>query len=140
DGSFDVRIMGGSKSPLRVLGTKEVPTAWIVYKKDELPVPDFLYSLDYFVFYQHPQAIEAFGRAILEALASGTVVILPPHFRSVLVYAVVNDAPQDVTSVIRYLPSDFDLYKEQITQSKRVLKDQFSYDSYSMNIVKLLMA
>lgn len=140
DGSFDVRIMGGSKSPLRVLGTKEVPTAWIVYKKDELPVPDFLYSLDYFVFYQHPQAIEAFGRAILEALASGTVVILPPHFKSVFGKAAVYAEPQDVPAVIRYLHSDFALYKEQITQAKRVLKEQFSYDSYSKNIEKLLTA
>src|SRR5699024_6056596 len=109
-------------------------------KKDVIHVPDFLYLLDYIVFYQHPITFLTFGRTILYSLASGTLVILPPHFKSVFGKAAVYAEPQDVPSVIRYLHSDFALYKEQITQSKHVLKEQFSYDSYSKNIEKLLTA
>src|SRR5699024_7346536 len=53
DGRLDVRIMGGAKTPLRVLNENKIPKGWIVYKTDELDVKEFLYSLDYFVFFQH---------------------------------------------------------------------------------------
>src|SRR5699024_2898884 len=96
DGRFDVRIMGGARSALNVVGSSEVPAGWIVYKTDELPVKDFLWSLDYFVFFQHPAAVEAFGRAVLEALAAGTVVILPPYFRSLFGGAAIYCEPSEV--------------------------------------------
>lgn len=139
DGQWDVRIMGGTKTPLKVLGLENVPSGWIVYEKDEQPVPAFLHAIDYFVFYQHPQAVEAFGRAILEALASGTVVILPEHFREVFGDAALYSEPKEVANVISRLHSDFSLYKEQLAISKAVLTRDFSYDSYQKLIQNMLL-
>ncbi len=37
----------------------------------------------FYVFYQNSVAVEAFGRSILEAIASRLVVILPHHYEAV---------------------------------------------------------
>src|SRR5699024_434690 len=34
DGTYDIRIMGCHTTPLKVLGTREVPAAWTSYKKE----------------------------------------------------------------------------------------------------------
>lgn len=138
DGEFDVRIMGGHRTPLRVLGTKRVPAAWTVYKKDEMPVQDFLYTLDYFAYYQHSQAVEAFGRAILEAMAAGVVVILPKHFERVFGKAALYAEADEVQVLIEKLHSDFSAYSNQLRQSRAVLEEKFSYSSYTKVIEDLL--
>lgn len=140
DGEYDVRIMGGHRTPLRVMGTKRVPAAWTVWKKDALPVRDFLYTLDYFVFYQHPQAVEAFGRAILEAIASGTVVILPKHFERVFGAAALYADPHEIQGLIEELHSDYAIYQAQLKRSKTVLRDRFSHSAFSKLIERLLAA
>ena len=138
DGEYDVRFMGGQSVPLRVLNAKTAPAAWTVYKKDELPVADFLYSLDYFVFYQHPRAVEAFGRAILEALASGTVVILPKHFEKVFGKAALYAETEQIRAKIFELHSDFSKYQKQLQRSRKILEEQFSYSAYIKLVSKVL--
>lgn len=138
DGTYDIRVMGGNSTPLKVLGTKDMPAAWLTYKKDALPVPEFLYALDYFVFYQHPLAVEAFGRVILEALASGVVVILPKHFERVFGAAALYADVNDVQDLIKHLHTDFCLYKAQLEKSWTVLNERFSYSSYRQKIETLL--
>lgn len=138
DGRFDIRIMGGAKSVLQVLDQRTTPKGWSVYDTDELPVSDFLYSLDYFVFFQHPKAVEAFGRAILEALAAGTLVILPEQFRSVFGNAAVYCEPGEVEGQVRQFHCDFNLYKRQLRRAKAVLREHFSYESYSERIRSIL--
>jgi len=138
DGQYDVRIMGGHRTPLRVLGSRQVPAGWTVYKKNAMPVSDFLYSLDYFVFYQHPRAIEAFGRAVLEALAAGALVILPKHFERVFGGAAIYADIEEVDSIITELHSDFSVYRAQLEHSKAILNEKFSYSSYRKLIKSLL--
>ena len=137
DGRYDIRLMGGHRTPLKVLGIKRVPIAWTVYKKDEMPVRDFLYSLDYFVFYQHPQAVEAFGRAILEALAAGVVVILPKHFERVFGDAALYADIDEVHALINKLHSDFSVYRKQLKRSRAILEERFSYSSYRQAVERL---
>lgn len=138
DGRFDVRVMGGANVPLGVLGRSQVPAGWTVYKTDEWSVKDFLWSLDYFVFYQHPNAVEAFGRAVLEALASGTVVILPPSFRRLFGEAAIYCEHAEVQGVIEQLHSDFGLYQRQLERAIEILNEDFSYFSYRRRIESLL--
>jgi len=137
-GKFDIRIMGGVKSPLKVLGVSDLPAGWTAYKKNELPVRDFLHSLDYFVFYPHPKAVEAFGRSILEAMASGLVVILPEKFRQVFGDTAVYSEPEDVEEWITYFHNDFDKYQQQLRQTRSRLAKAFSYESYRARIKALI--
>lgn len=138
DGRFDVRIMGSIKTPLDVLGTPHGPPGWVMYKRNEVPVKEFLSSLDYFVFFQHPEAVEAFGRAILEAIGSGVVVILPEQFRAVFGEGAIYCNADEVEHVIRDLHENFSAYRAQLVRSKAVLVDRFSYLSYQKRISRIL--
>src|SRR5699024_8836609 len=93
---------------------------------------------DYFVFFQHPRAVEAFGRAILEALASGIVVILPKHFFPVFAEAALYAEPSEVQCIVDYYNSDFGRDQEQLKRAWSVLKDRFSYSDYQKRIKTLL--
>lgn len=130
DGKLDVRVMGGAKAPLKVLGYALTPPGWTIYEADEVPVKTFLAGLDYFVFYQHSRAVEAFGRAILEAIASGVLVILPPHFEPVFGVAAVYREMNDVLSTIREFHNDRDLYSSQVRGAMAVVEEKFSHESY----------
>jgi hypothetical protein len=138
DGTYDVRIMGGHRTPLHVLGRDRVPAAWTAYKRDAVPVQKFLHSLDYFVYFQHPHAVEAFGRAILEALASGIVVILPKHFKNVFGPAALYAEIDEVQPLIQRMHSDFSIYQAQLERSKAILDARFSYSSYIRRIENLI--
>lgn len=138
DGSADVRIMGGAATPLKIMGVSKAPMGWTVYGPDEIAVPSFLQSLDYFVFFQHSLAIEAFGRAILEALAAGVVVILPPHFEKVFGEAALYTEPDGVAQLIRELHADFSTYRQQLRRSRSVVKARFSYEKYRETIDNVL--
>src|SRR5699024_7277033 len=103
---FDIRIMGSIKTPLQILGVSNPPPAWVMYKRDEVPVRSFVYSLDYFVFYQNINAVETFGRAILKDIAASMMVILPHRFREVFGQATLYVEADDVGELINQLHSD----------------------------------
>lgn len=138
DGSYDIRILGGARVPLKIIKKRLLTTGWTVYGKNEIPVESFLQSLDYYVFYQHSQAVEAFGRAILEALASGLVVVLPKHFRRVFGEAAVYADPDEVENTIRTYHSNFVLYKKQLAKSRAYLDAHFSYEACVTRIERLM--
>lgn len=139
DGSYDIRLLGGAKVPLKIIKKRLLDTGWTVYEENEIPVDRFLQSLDYYVFYQHSQAVEAFGRAILEALASGLVVVLPKHFQRVFGEAAVYAEPDQVESMIRRYHSNFALYKKQLAKSRAYLDAQFSYEACVTRIERLML-
>lgn len=139
DGRHDIRIMGGANTALEVLGQPAYPSPWTVYKTDELSVRNFLYSLDFFIYYQHENAIEAFGRAILEAIAAGLVVILPPHFEPVFKEAALYASPDEVASLVTKYHSDFSLYEAQLCRSRQVLVQRFSHRAYRERINEILL-
>ena len=138
DGTVDVRVMGGGKIPAKVLETAATPAGWIVYPTDAMPVQSFLRTLDFFVFFQHSNAVEAFGRAILEAIASNLVVILPPHYEKVFGEAAIYCEPKEVQSLISRYYSDSNLYEEQQHKALEVLNERFTHEAYVRHMSKYL--
>lgn len=138
DGSADVRIMGGAQTPLKVLGSSTLPPSWVVFPTDAIPVPTFLRNLDFFVFFQNSNAVEAFGRAILEAIASNLVVILPPQFEQVFGEAAVYCKPEDVGAVVTKYFGDARLYELQQKKALSVLNEHFTHEAYVRHIGKIL--
>lgn len=100
DPRLSVRLMGYEGHLDAALGQR--PPNWEVLPFDAEPVPEFLRRLDFFVYYHHPDWIEAFGRAILEAMATGAVPVLPPDFEPVFgdgaVYAEIGAVRETVLS------------------------------------------
>lgn len=129
-GDMDVRVMGGAGTPIETLGLKAQPPGWVVFDTDEMPVRTFLSSLDYFVYYQHSQAFDAFGRAILEAIAAGCVVILPHEFAPTFGEAATYADPEDVAAVIWTYYSAPKLHEEQVRKGYAKVRQEFSYESY----------
>lgn len=137
-GRFDIRVLGGAGIPSAALGATVTPAAWTVYETDSLPVPTFLETLDFYVFYQNSIAVEAFGRSILEAIASGVVVILPPHYRDAFGEGALYAEPAEVQVLVMKYHNDRALYLEQTRAAARLVEERFSHDSYAQLVAGLL--
>lgn len=134
----DVRIMGGAKSAKKLLGTDELPLNWIVYQRGELDVRNFLHQLDFYVYYPHPNMIEAFGRSILEALAAGCVTLLPPHFEPVFADAAIYAEPHQVPGIITEHHADLPKFLAQSELARRRVRERFSHHAYTELVAPLL--
>ncbi|GGL08789.1 hypothetical protein GCM10012284_49290 [Mangrovihabitans endophyticus] len=130
DGGVDVRFMGGAKAARAVLGG-EIPSSWCVYQRDQVDVRSFLHQLDFFVYYPHPDMVEAFGRAVLEALAAGCVAVLPPHFRDTFGDAAVYCDAADVPAVIERYRDDRDLFLAQSRAAQDRVERTWSHARYA---------
>lgn len=96
--SFDVRILGGAEPAFETLGYQ--PANWTVHPFGALDPMTFLDEIDFWVYYHHPNWVEAYGRAIMEALRSGAVVVLPEYLRATYGDAAVYAEPSEVTALI----------------------------------------
>jgi hypothetical protein len=127
----DVRVMGGAKAARAVLGSKTLPPNWVVYDYDEVSVRSFLNQIDYYVYFPHVNMVEAFGRAILEALATGCVTILPHHFEATFGDAAVYCHPGEVRDLIDAFHSGHESYVEQSRRARDRVEQLFSHDAYA---------
>lgn len=140
DGSVEVRVLGGAKSPMQLLGLEQAPPAWKVWRKGEVDPIDFLAGIDFFVYYHHPQMVEAFGRAVMEAMASGAVAVLPPHFEEVFGEGPIYVPPKHALAAVRDLYAQPDRYYEHSARSVNSVRERFGYESYVALISQLLKA
>lgn len=111
DDSVVVRVLGGAEPARRLLG--EVPERWLVEEFGARSPRDFLADVDFFVYFHRSDLIEAYGRTIMEAMASGAVVVLPEHFRANFGDAALYAAPSDVARIVSDLTGDRERYLEQ---------------------------
>lgn len=111
DGSVRVRVLGGAAAVRDVLGA--VPDRWEVEEFGERHPRDFLADVDFFVYYHHEHLVEAFGRTVMEALASGAVAVLPPGLRASFGDAAVYAEPAAAMALVHRLRADRAAYEEQ---------------------------
>lgn len=137
---IDVRIMGGEKCCPLILGDRQVPDNWTLLPYGDMPVDVFLANLDFFVYYDNDEIVEAFGRSILEALASGVIVVLPRKFERVFGSAPVYAEPDEVEEVIRSLHSDPERRRALSEHSLAYVREHFGYESYAARMGALLRA
>jgi glycosyltransferase involved in cell wall biosynthesis len=138
DGRYDVRIMGGISSARSVLGSRTTPVGWVAFDKDELEVKTFLNSLDFYVNFTHHEANEAFGRAILEALAAGCVTILPESFRDTFGDAALYAEASQTQRTINEVYADLDWYRELSSRAVAHVRANFSHESYRLAVADLM--
>lgn len=128
---IDVRIMGGDMACKKFLKRRaNFPENWTVSEYGAIPVQQFLGEIDFFVYFDHPNMVEAFGRSLLEALASGCVVITDKKFEAVFGEAAIYCKPEDVESVVLNLYSDWDLYSRQSQMAVDLVRRKFSHEFY----------
>ena len=136
DGSAIVKILGGAEPAREVLGY--LPNSWQVMPFGAMAPREFLAQLDFFVYFHHPAWVEAFGRNILEAMASGLPAILPPHFRRLFGDAAIYAEPADVPSVLRQLYGDRPAYEDLVVRAESLLQTRFSYQTHQRRLAELI--
>lgn len=123
DPGVRVRLLGYSAELDPVVAPR--PANWEVLPFGALPVRDFLGSLDYFSYFHGPDWIEAFGRSILEAMASGLVCFLPPDFRNLFGDAAVYCTPAEVLGHVRRLQQDLPARQAMAARAVETVRERF---------------
>lgn len=136
DGRWDVRVLGWDKVVEDVLGPP--PDSWTVHRFGSRDPRAFLAELDFFVYFHHPQLVEAFGRTILEAIASGLPAILPPHFEPIFGAAALYATPDTVGDVVQELWSDEHAYRTHVTLAQALVRHRFGYQAHGRRLGELL--
>jgi glycosyltransferase involved in cell wall biosynthesis len=111
-----VELLGGVSRATRIIG--RTPANWLVHPFNSLSAQEFLEGLDFFVHYPHEEYIEEFGRAVLEAMAVGLPVVLPPVFKETFGDAALYAEPADVWNVIEAVWRDEQIYLSRARASR----------------------
>ena len=138
DGSVRMRVLGGAEPVAKVLG--EVPASWDVLPFGAMEPREFLAGIDFFVFYHADEMTEAFGRVVLEALASGAVAVVAPRFREIFGPACVYAEPAGVQPVIAALAVDQQRYAAQSHRGHAVVRARFSPRRHQQQVEAFLRA
>ena len=99
DPRFVVRVLGGGPYLHTLLGA--YPRNWQVYGFNAMPAERFLGTIDFFVYFHHTLWVEAFGRTIIEAMASGALAILAPHFQPLFGDAAIYAQPHETPDLVQ---------------------------------------
>jgi hypothetical protein len=135
---IDVRLMGGVDSARALLGDEALPHNWRVYGYDEIDVRSFLEQLDFYVYFPHPNMVEAFERSVLEAMAAGCVVLMPHRFRRTYGGAVVCCEPDEVEGVVRHLHRDPEAFLRLSRHAQDVVRERWSHRAYAELVSSLI--
>ena len=130
--SIEVHILGGAGSALKLIGSK--PSNWVVQEFNAMSPKAFLAELDIFVFFTHPECVEAFGRVILEAMAVGVPVILPESYRPVFGDSALYATPQTAIEVARGLHANPAAYDAQVQKAWDYLEHDYSYAMHARRL------
>ncbi|NDK30739.1 glycosyltransferase [Nesterenkonia haasae] len=118
---YQVEVLGGAAVPEEILG--EVPGTWHVQPFGSEAPDEFLQRIDFWVYMHHPGWKEAFGRAIMEALAAGCLVVLPHYLEEIFGAAAVYAEPGEVTGLIDQYWMDRDAFLEQSRRGQQFAVD-----------------
>ena len=129
---YVVDILGGADEAARVLG--RLPANWQVSPFDSISPVNFLRRLDVFVHVAHPDMEEAFGRTILEALATGVPVITEPRFATPFGDAVIVAHPREVQTHLERLRDDPALYDEMATRGLELAESRYGFSAHQQRV------
>lgn len=131
-----VRILGGADVALDRLGRR--PDGWSILPFGAVAPLDFLRSIDVLVYFHDEDYVEAFGRTILEAMASGLPAVLPDTFRPLLLDDAHYTTPNGVLDVVRGLTSDVVTYLEASRTAVAAVRRRFGHDVHVRRVEALI--
>ncbi len=126
DPNILVRILGGGPYLRDLIGP--LPKNWQVWAFNELDPRTFLGMIDFFVYFHHSHWVEAFGRTILEAMASGAVLVLPRYLEPLFGEGACYADPDQVQGLVRGLHNDRAAYLAQSHRAVAIAREGFGPD------------
>jgi glycosyltransferase involved in cell wall biosynthesis len=136
--TYQIDVLGGAKAAEKVLGS--LPANWHVKEFGDVHPKDFLADIDVFVYYTHPQWVEAFGRVIFEAIAVGVPVIIPPSYQSLFGEAAIYAEPDGVKQRIDELMEDQATYQKQVEIARNYVEKHFGYLKHASRLEECFIA
>jgi glycosyltransferase involved in cell wall biosynthesis len=133
DTRYEVRILGGGVPE----GYGTLPANWSVLPFTTGGVSGFLQGLDFYVYFHSSAWVEAFGRTILEAMATGLVIILPPSFEPQFGTAAVYAEPHAVNALIEAFVADPERYRRQCRHARQEAERLYGLGSYRQQIAAI---
>ena len=127
DGRFTVRVLGGGPYLADLLGTApgRWPDHWEVLPFGGVPAPDFLKGLDLFVYYHHPDWVEAFGLAVAEAMAASLPCVLPEAMAPLFGDAALCVPPEQAADAAEALYADPAAYRRRAEAGSTLVAGRF---------------
>jgi hypothetical protein len=132
-----VVLLGGASVPERLLGS--LPPTWTVHGFDAMPVRRFLALLHVFTYQHHPTWVEAFGRTVLEALASGAAAVLPAYLRETFGDGPIYvEDPAEQPAIYRRLDEDRDQLRAVAAAGQQTARERFGYEHHRRRLEALI--
>jgi hypothetical protein len=136
DPDVSVHVLGGADAAGEVLGG--VPPRWEVQPFDGTDVHRFLADIDFHVYFHHPDWVEAFGRAVLEAAASGAVPVVADYLREVFGDAALYAEPATAMDRVRALADDPDELTAQRERGRTVIAERYGHEAHVGRLRELI--
>jgi glycosyltransferase involved in cell wall biosynthesis len=130
---YEICVLGGAETPKAVCDGV-LPDNWRVIEFGEKEPRDFLAEHDVFVYFTHPDWVEAFGRVIFEAMAVGLPVVLPPTYERLFQDAAIYAEPQEVAQKVDLLMGDDAFYENQVERARAYVESKFGYSQHEARI------
>ncbi|MCA2215142.1 glycosyltransferase [Jidongwangia harbinensis] len=127
-GDVRVRILGGAEIAAARIGG--LPSNWEAVEFGAEQPRDFLRTIDVFVYFHDPRWVEALGRTILEAMATGVPVIVGEHFRGTFGDAALYAEPAGVRDLARALHADRARYQLVVKRAREFVERRYGSDAH----------
>lgn len=132
-----VDILGGLP-PSAGFGVGGLPSNWRVQPFGSRSPREFLADVDIYVYFHHHDWTEAFGRNLLEAMASGAPVVTHERFRPLLGDAVTYCEPAEVLETVRRLARDPERYAEMSRRGQQLARTRFGHAEHLRRLATLI--
>ncbi|WP_110692604.1 glycosyltransferase [Salinicola halophyticus] len=130
DEAFEVHVLGGADTVALMMGG-QLPENWSVSAFGAEHPREFLARYDVFVYYTHPDWVEAFGRVIFEAMAVGLPVFLPWDYQPLFGEAAIYAAPAELQQRVKALMADPEAYARQVEIAHAYVRERFGYAAHA---------
>ena len=133
-----MRFLGGAEQARSRIG--RWPDNWQVAPFTDDGVATFLADLDVLIHHPHPRYVEECGRVVLEAMAAGLPVILPPVYRENFGEAAVYAEPPQVWENVQELWCSESRFLAQIETGYAFIEAHCTYEHGVQRISRLRLS
>ncbi|WP_299518074.1 glycosyltransferase [uncultured Serinicoccus sp.] len=130
----EVRVLGGEQTVAALRAAAGAPggepAGWTVLPATTEDVRPFLAGLDFYVYLDNPDAHEAFGRTLLEAAASGVLVIAHPKHRPTFGDLFDYAGPGEAQALVARYTADPGAYRERVERTAALVRERYGHAGF----------